>query len=71
MQNAIIDCKLHESLVQHYNKQSPVTHKTKMKAEDIRLEEIFVPKSQGGFPLFTSSRMMVVGTRALGQMQGV
>ena len=40
-----------------------------MRAEDLRTGEIFIPRGEGGFPLFAGSRIMIMGTRSLGQMQ--
>jgi len=40
-----------------------------MRAEDLRTGEVLIPTGEGGFPLFAGSRMMIMGTRSLGQMQ--
>ncbi|RJP46995.1 MAG: AAA family ATPase [Desulfobacteraceae bacterium] len=40
-----------------------------MRADDLRSQEVLVSKGMGGFPLFASSRIMVMGTRSLGHMQ--
>jgi two-component system, NtrC family, response regulator HydG len=40
-----------------------------MRADDLRSQEVLVSKGTGGFPVFASSRIMVMGTRSLGQMQ--
>ncbi len=40
-----------------------------MRADDLRSQEVLVPKGGGGFPLFASSRIIVMGTRSLGHMQ--
>ncbi|MBW1893327.1 MAG: sigma 54-interacting transcriptional regulator [Deltaproteobacteria bacterium] len=40
-----------------------------MLAEDLRSREVLVSKGSGGFPVFASSRIMVMGTRSLGHMQ--
>ncbi len=40
-----------------------------MRAEDLRAREVFVAKGDGQFPVFASSRLMIMGTRSLGKMQ--
>jgi len=40
-----------------------------MLAEDLRSREVLISKGGGGFPVFASSRIMVMGTRSLGHMQ--
>ena len=45
------------------------TREKAMRADDIRTLEVFVPRGEGGFPVFAGSRMMILGTRSVGRMQ--
>ncbi|RJQ77557.1 MAG: AAA family ATPase [Desulfobacteraceae bacterium] len=39
-----------------------------MKADDLRTREVLTQRGQGDFPVFAGSRIMIMGTRSLGQM---